>query len=66
MVAMDEVDHEPFDEDDVQWAYVGAVEVLAPLWDALGALDDERRLTELGWWGLPQALHRIWSGSAGG
>ncbi|CAI9417680.1 SEC-C domain-containing protein [Nocardioides sp. T2.26MG-1] len=38
------------------------VEVLAPLWQALGAVDADRRLTALGWWGLPRALHLVWSG----
>lgn len=37
------------------------VEVLAPLWQLLGALDDHRRLTSLGWWGLPRALRSVWA-----
>lgn len=32
--------------------------------EALGALDEDQRLTELGWWGLPEALHRAWGGTA--
>lgn len=39
-----------------------AVEVLAPQWQVLGVLDDERRLTELGRWGLPRVLHDYWAG----
>lgn len=38
----------------------GAVEVLAPLWECLGALDQDRRLTRLGRWGLPAALRQVW------
>lgn len=41
-----------------------AFEVVARLWQALGALDDQLRLTDLGWWGLPEALHRAWGGTA--
>ena len=37
-----------------------AVEVVAPLWTYLGLLDDNRRLTSLGRWGLPAALGHAW------
>lgn len=30
------------------------------LWRLLGAIDEDERLTELGWWGLPEALDRAW------
>lgn len=39
-------------------------EIVARLWQALGAVDDDQRLTDLGWWGLPEALHRAWGGTA--
>ena len=39
-----------------------AVEGLAPLWGPLGILDEDRRLTELGRWGLPTGLLVTWSG----
>ena len=32
------------------------------LWQVLGAIDDER-LTALGWWGLPEAMLRVWAPS---
>jgi hypothetical protein len=35
---------------------------LTPLWQGLGVLDEARRFTERGVWGLPKALYRIWSG----
>ncbi len=38
-----------------------AVTTLTPLWQALSVLDDEERLTELGCWGLPNALLVTWS-----
>ena len=36
---------------------------LTPLWQGLGVLDQAGRFTERGVWGLPKALHRIWSGT---
>lgn len=35
--------------------------VAVPLWQALGAVDDDQRLTRLGAWGLPEALRLAWS-----
>jgi hypothetical protein len=34
---------------------------LTPGWQNLGVLDEAQRLTDRGAWGLPRALHRIWS-----
>jgi hypothetical protein len=34
---------------------------LTPRWQDLGVLDENQRLTDRGAWGLPRALHRIWS-----
>ena len=34
---------------------------VASLWQALGATDHRQRLTPLGWWGLPEAVRRIWA-----
>ena len=36
------------------------------LWQVLGAIDDDERLTPLGWWGLPEAMLRVWAPSGGG
>jgi hypothetical protein len=30
-------------------------------WQELGVLDEQERLTDLGWWGLPEALLRSWT-----
>lgn len=57
---MDEIDGAGAEADD----YVMPVEVLAPLWQDLGVLDDDRCLTAAGAWGLPRALHAIWNASA--
>jgi hypothetical protein len=35
------------------------------LWQVLGAIDDDDCLTPLGWWGLPEALRRVWAPSGG-
>ena len=35
------------------------------LWQVLGAIDDDDRLTPLGWWGLPEAMRRVWAPSEG-
>jgi hypothetical protein len=40
-----------------------AFELMVPVWEAVGALDEHRRLTELGHWGLPRALAWAWDGS---
>ncbi len=37
---------------------------LTPQWQRLGVLDGDQRVTERGAWGLPRALHRIWSEKA--
>jgi hypothetical protein len=31
------------------------------MWSVLGAIDEDDRLTALGWWGLPEAMRRAWS-----
>ncbi|MGH3086500.1 MAG: hypothetical protein ACRDSJ_04185 [Rubrobacteraceae bacterium] len=38
-----------------------AFELALPAWEAAGALDDRRRLTALGKWGLPRALAWAWN-----
>ncbi len=38
---------------------------VASLWQVLGAIDDDERLTPLGWWGLPEAMLRVWAPSGG-
>ena len=35
------------------------------LWQVLGAIDEDERLTALGWWGLPEAMLRVWAPSDG-
>lgn len=47
--------------DDLEELYEPVVEAIVPLMQAIGALDDDRRLTRSGRWGLPQALLLVWS-----
>ena len=37
---------------------------VASLWELLGATDAEQRLTSLGWWGLPEAMRKVWDPSS--
>jgi hypothetical protein len=47
---------DPDDADLVELAF----EAVVPTWEAVGAVDADRRLTALGAWGLPRALARAW------
>lgn len=40
----------------------GAFELILPAWEAAGAVDADRNLTQLGRWGLPRALAWAWNG----
>jgi len=58
-------------EDDAEFDELGMESLFLPvtsLWQVLGAIGDDDRLTPLGWWGLPEAMRRVWapSGSASG
>jgi hypothetical protein len=37
-------------------------EVALLFWETIGAVNEQRWLTRLGWWGLPRALARAWNG----
>ena len=37
-------------------------EVALLRWEAIGAVNEQRWLTRLGWWGLPRAFARAWNG----
>jgi len=37
---------------------------VASLWEVLGASDAQQRLTPLGWWGLPEAMRKVWGTSS--
>jgi hypothetical protein len=53
---------EPGDDDDFdELAIAELFSYAASLWNALGATDTAERLTPLGWWGLPEALRKVWA-----
>lgn len=60
VVALEDVEGEIEDPEGTIGVIDMALLVLAPLWQELGVLDPDERLTERGVWGLPRALHRDW------
>jgi hypothetical protein len=62
-------DYDPDDlDDDAEFDELtmeGLFLPVASLWQVLGAIDDDDCLTPLGWWGLPEAMRRVWSPSGG-
>ena len=65
----DEDDYDLDDlDDDAEFDELGMEGLFLPvtsLWQVLGAIDDDDRLTPLGWWGLPEAMRRVWAPSGG-
>lgn len=49
------------DEDDRE-LIEAAFDLILPIWQAAGAIDDNQRVTELGRWGFPRALAWAWHG----
>jgi hypothetical protein len=60
----EDLDDAYFDDDD-DLTLEGLFLPVTSLWQVLGAIDDEERLTSLGWWGLPEAMLRVWAPSTG-
>jgi hypothetical protein len=65
----DEDDYDPDDlDEDAEFDELGMEGLFLPvtsLWQVLGAIDDDDCLTPLGWWGLPEAMRRVWTPSGG-
>lgn len=59
VVACPEVDNEDLTEEDEEVLLAGFATVVE-LWQALGVVDADQRLTALGRWGLPEALQLAW------
>jgi hypothetical protein len=53
--ALDDLDD--FDELSVEGLFLH----VTAMWNVLGAIDEDDRLTPLGWWGLPEAMQRAWT-----
>jgi hypothetical protein len=65
---VDDYDLGELDDDDPEFDELGMEGLFLPvtsLWQVLGAIDDEDCLTALGWWGLPEAMRRVWAPSGG-
>ena len=66
----DEDDQAEYDQDydeDEEFDELGMESLFLPvtsLWQVLGAIDEDDRLTALGWWGLPEAMRRVWTPAA--
>jgi hypothetical protein len=43
---------------------LAGLDVIIALWRALGVVAEDGRLTQLGHWGLPEALEEAWTGEA--
>ena len=65
VVDLDELD-ELDDEDEFdELTMEGLFLPVTSLWQVLGAIDDDGCLTPLGWWGLPEAMRRVWAHPGG-
>jgi hypothetical protein len=53
-------EYDPDDIDDQADAAASMLLHAVELWRVLGAVDDDEVLTELGWWGIPEAVQRAW------
>jgi hypothetical protein len=65
----DDADYDLSDlDEDAEFDELGMEGLFLPvtsLWQVLGAIDDDDCLTPLGWWGLPEAMRRVWAPSGG-
>jgi hypothetical protein len=50
-----------YDEDFDELGMEGLFLPVTTLWQVIGAIDEDDRLTALGWWGLPEAMRRVWA-----
>jgi len=53
----DSGDFDDFDELSIEGLFLH----VTAMWSVLGAIDEDDRLTQLGWWGLPEAMQRAWA-----
>jgi hypothetical protein len=58
----DDLDDDEFGDDDFDESAIAELfTYVAQLWNVLGATDAADRLTPLGWWGVPEALLKVWA-----
>ena len=53
----DDYEDDDFDELSIEGLFLH----VTAMWSVLGAIDEDDRLTPLGWWGLPEAMRRAWT-----
>jgi hypothetical protein len=53
-------EYDPDEVDDQADAAAGMFMHVVELWRVVGAVDDKDTLTQLGWWGIPEAVQRAW------
>jgi hypothetical protein len=54
-------DFEDYEDDFDELSIEGLFLHVTAMWSVLGAIDEDDRLTPLGWWGLPEAMRRAWT-----
>jgi hypothetical protein len=55
--ALGDYEDDEFDELSIEGLFLH----VTAMWSVLGAIDEDDRLTPLGWWGLPEAMRRAWT-----
>jgi hypothetical protein len=59
-----EIEYIELDYDEDEFDELGMEGLFLPvttLWQVIGAIDEDDQLTALGWWGLPEAMRRVWA-----
>jgi hypothetical protein len=57
----DDGDFEDYEDEFDELSIEGLFLHVTAMWSVLGAIDEDDRLTPLGWWGLPEAMRRAWA-----
>lgn len=57
----DDGDFGDYEDDFDELSIEGLFLHVTAMWSVLGAIDEDDRLTPLGWWGLPEAMRRAWA-----
>jgi hypothetical protein len=57
----DDGDFDDYEDEFDELSIEGLFLHVTAMWSVLGAIDEDDRLTPLGWWGLPEAMRRAWA-----
>jgi len=58
---LDGSDFDDYEDEFDELSIEGLFLHVTAMWSVLGAIDEDDRLTPLGWWGLPEAMRRAWT-----